>query len=90
MLSQVFDGGFVSLIDLDLLYARIALDLKEAIAFSQVVVQFLRAANIENGIGIAIELANFLQTKPGGRGVWKEARTKTPALLESKFAGQTC
>ena len=58
--SQILDRRFYPLIDLDLLDARIAFDVENAIACEQVVVEFLRAADVQNGVGFAIEFANSL------------------------------
>src|SRR6266496_2321838 len=46
MPSQIFDCGFYFLVDLDLLNTGVALDIKNAIGNEQVVIKFLRAANI--------------------------------------------
>jgi len=59
MPSQIFDCRFYSLVDLDLLNGRVALDVKNAIGNEQVVIKFLRPANVQDGISIPIELPDF-------------------------------
>ena len=58
MSFEVVDGGLNSLIDFDLFHTWIALDIKNAIARKQIVVKFLSAADVENGIGRFIKLTN--------------------------------
>ena len=59
MSPQIIDCRLNSLIDLDLFNTWIALDIKNAIARQQIVVEFLRAADVQNGIGRFIKLTNF-------------------------------
>jgi len=59
MPSQIIDRRFYFLVDLDLFNAGIALDVKNAIGNKQVVIEFLRAANVEDCVRIAIELPDF-------------------------------
>ena len=59
MTPQIIDCRSYAFVDLDLLNPGIALDVKEAIANKQVVVKLLRAADIQDGIGIPIELPDF-------------------------------
>ena len=59
MPPEIFDRRFHPLVDLDLFNTRVALDVKNAIGNKQVVVEFLRAANIQDGISVSIELPDF-------------------------------
>ena len=60
MAAQIIDGRSDAFVDLDLLNPGIALDVKNAIAYQQVVVEFLGAANVQDGVGVAIKLTDFL------------------------------
>ena len=80
--AKIFDGRFYPLIDFDLFHAGVAFDVKNAIAREQVVVELLRAADIQDGIGVAIKLADFLKRKAGGWVAGEIARAETPAALE--------
>ena len=71
-----------------MLHARIALDVKNAIAHEQIVVEFLRAADIQDRVGFAIELPDFFQRQAGGRITRQIARAKGPAIFEIEFARQ--
>ena len=48
-----------ALIDLDLLDTRVAFDVKNALALQQIVIEFLSPADIEDGVGFAVKLADF-------------------------------
>ena len=58
---QIIDGRSHTLVDLDLLNAGIALDIENTIGNKQVVVEFLRSANVQDRVGVAIKLSNLLQ-----------------------------
>ncbi len=58
MSSQIIDRRSYALIDLDLFNARIALDVKNAIGSEQIVVEFLRAADVQDGVRFSIELSD--------------------------------
>src|SRR5204862_4546029 len=45
---QILDRGFVALVDFDLFYSGIALDVDDAIAREQVGIEFLGAADVED------------------------------------------
>ena len=47
-------------VHLDLLDARIAFDVENAVALEQVVVELLRSANIQDRIRVPVELADLL------------------------------
>ena len=55
MPPQILDCRFYAIVDLDLLNAGIALDVKDSIRNEQVVIEFLRAANVQDRVGLAIE-----------------------------------
>jgi len=59
MPPQIFDCRFHAFVDLDLFNAGVALDVKNTIRNEQIVVEFLRAANVQDRVGIAIELPDF-------------------------------
>ena len=59
MPPQIFDRRFYAFVDLDLFNAWIAFDVENAIAREQIVVEFLRAANVQDGVGFAIKLPDF-------------------------------
>ena len=86
MPSQIFDGRFYSLVDFDLFDAGIALDVKNAIGNEQVVIKFLRAANIQNRISLAIKLPDFFQRQTDSWRVGQIARAKRPAIFEIEVA----
>ena len=56
--SKIFDRRFVLLVDFDLFDAGIALEVEDAIAGEQVGIEFLGAADVKDGVGFAIELAD--------------------------------
>jgi hypothetical protein len=85
---QIFDCRFHTFVDLDLLNAGVALDVKNAIGNEQVVVEFLRATNVQDCVRIAIELPNFLQRHAGSWSVGQVARAIRPAIFEIKLARQ--
>jgi len=68
MPAQVVDCRSYAFIDLDLFDAWIALDINDSIALEQIVVELLRAANIEDGVSVAIKLTDFFKRQPG-RGI---------------------
>ena len=59
MTPQIIDCRSYAFVDLDLLNPGIALDVKDAIRNEQVVVELLRAANIQDGVGVPIKLPDF-------------------------------
>ena len=59
MSSQIFDCRFYSLIDLDLLNARIALDVKNAIGNEQIVIKFLRRRRRSGSRRLRDKVAGF-------------------------------
>src|SRR3979411_2732014 len=60
MPAEIIDCRSHALIDLDLLDAGIALYVENAIAFQQVIVEFLRAADVQDRVRVAIKLTDFL------------------------------
>src|SRR4051812_35927794 len=85
---QIFDGRSVALIDFDLFDARIALDVEDAVAREQVGIEFLGAADVENGVGLAVKLADSGEGKAGGRIARQITRAKTPPPPVAKFRRQ--
>ena len=65
MPSQIINCRFDALVDLDLLDARVALDVENAIALKQIVVELLRAANVQDRIRFAIKLTDLFQRQSG-------------------------
>ena len=63
---EVFRDRFHALINLDLLDARIALNVEDAFAFEQVVIEFLGAAHIQYRVGLSIKFSNSLQRQSRG------------------------
>jgi len=59
MTAEIVDRRFYALVDLDLLNPRIALDINNAIALQQIVIELLRPANVQDRVGVPIKLANF-------------------------------
>ena len=86
VLLQVIDGGLLALVDLDLLDAGIALDIEDAVALEQVLVEFLRAADVQDGIGLPVELDDALLRQPGALVRGQVARAIGPAAFKPKFA----
>ena len=57
--AEIIDCRSSAVIDLDLFDAWIALDINDAVTGEQVVVEFLRAADVEDRVGFAVEVADF-------------------------------
>ncbi len=57
---EIINRGTLALIDFDLLHARVAFDVENAIAREQVVIEFLRAADIQDRISFAVKLPDFV------------------------------
>ncbi len=76
------------MIDLDLLDARVALDVKNALALQQIVVELLSSADVEDRVRLAVELLDFRQADSSRRMVREIARAETPAPLEAELARQ--
>ena len=62
--TQVVDCRSYVFVDLDLFNARIAFDVNDPIALEQVVIEFLRAADVQDGVGFAIKLPDFFERQP--------------------------
>ena len=54
MPPQIFDCRFHIFIDLDLLNTRVALDVENAIGNEQIVIELLRATDVQDCVRIAI------------------------------------
>src|SRR4029077_15888925 len=89
MTPQIIDRRSYPLINPDLLHARIAFDINNAIACEQIVVEFLRPANIQNRVRFAIELTNPFQRKARRWLTTEITRAERPAILEFEFACQS-
>ncbi len=61
MPPQIFDCRFHAFVDLDLFNAGIALDVKNAVGNKQIVIELLRAANVQDGVSFAIQLPDSFQ-----------------------------
>jgi hypothetical protein len=59
MPSQILDCRFHPYVDLNLLNAGVALDVKNAVGNKQIVIKFLRTTNVQDCVRIAIELPDF-------------------------------
>src|ERR1700710_1995697 len=59
VLAEVGDGVGVAVVDLDLLHAGVALEVDEVLAVEEVLVDFLGAADVEDGVGGADQLAHL-------------------------------
>src|SRR5437588_8278754 len=77
-----------TLIDLYLFNAWIALDVKNSIARQQIIIELLRATDIQNRIGRFIKLTNFPEGQTYGPEFRQITCAKRPAILEIKFIGQ--
>ena len=88
MLTQIIDRRSGALIDLDLLDARVALDVKNALASQQIVIEFLGAADIEDRVRLAVKLLDFRQADSSCWMLGQIARAEAPAPLESELARQ--
>ena len=88
MSPQILLCRFHALVDLDLLHAGIALDVENAIAREQVVVEFLCAADVQDRVGLAIKLLDSSQSQARGRIAREITRAKGPAISEIEFARQ--
>src|SRR3954468_24493565 len=88
MAPEILEGGFLALIHFDLLNAGIAFDVENAIAGEQIGVELLGAADVEDGVGFTVKLADPGEGKAGGGMAWQIAGAKTPAAAEAKFLGK--
>src|ERR1051325_6245538 len=88
MTPQILDCRFHAFVDLDLLNAGVAFDVKNAIRSEQIVIELLRATNVQDGVGIPIELPDFFQREAGGWSARQVACAIGPATLEFEFARQ--
>src|SRR5205807_5538988 len=77
-----------TLIDLYLFNAWIALDVKNSIARQQIIIELLRATDMQNRIGRFIKLTNFPEGQTYGPEFRQITCAKRPAILEIKFIGQ--
>src|SRR6266567_2301146 len=77
-----------TLIDLYLFNAWIALDVKNSIARQQIIIELLRATDIQNRIGRFIKLTNFPEGQTYGPEFRQITCAKRPAILKTKFIGQ--
>ena len=59
MSFQVVDCRSYVFVDLDLFDPWIAFDVNDPIALEQIVIEFLRAANVQNRVGLAIKLTDL-------------------------------
>ena len=84
--SQIFDCRFYAFVDLDLFNTGVALDIKNAIGNEQVVVEFLRATNVQDGVRISIELPDFFQRHTGSWSAGQVACAIRPMIFEIKLA----
>src|SRR5688572_23671112 len=85
---EIFEGRFVTLVDLDLFKAGIALDVENAVVREQVGIEFLGATNVEDGVGFSIKLTDAGERKPGGGIAGEVAGAKAPAPLEAELRGK--
>src|SRR5205823_4176343 len=83
---QIFERRFDALINLDLLNSRIAFDIENAIVHQQVFIEFLGAADVQNGVSVAIKFSNFSERKARGWVAWEVACAKTPAVFEVELS----
>src|SRR5262252_2694481 len=88
MPPQILDCRFYAFVDLDLLHAGVALDVKNTVRNQQIVVELLRTTNVQNCIRIAIELPNCFQRHAGSWSAGQVARAIPPATFEIKFASE--
>ena len=88
MPPQIFDCRFHAFVDLDLLNAGVALDVKNAIGNEQIVIELLRAANIQDCVGVAIKLPDFFQRDAGSWITWQVTRAIRPAIFEIEVPRQ--
>ena len=85
---QIFDCRLYTLVDLDLLNAGVALDVKNAVGNEQVVVEFLGATDVQDCVRIAIQLPDFFQRHAGSWSSRQVPRAIRPAIFEIKLARQ--
>lgn len=86
MLAEVGARVGVAVVDLDLLHAGIAFEVDEVVALEEVLVHFLGAADVEDGVGGADEFAHPLEGEAGGREALDEAGAEAPFALEAEAA----
>ncbi len=88
MLPEIIDRRLRALIDLDLLHARIALDVENRVTLAQIIIELLGAADVENGVRLDVELLNLGQAQARRRFLREITRAEGPAMLEPKFVGE--
>src|SRR6266513_2872057 len=89
MPPQIVDCRFHPFVDLDLLHAGVALDVKNTIGNEQIVIELLRTTNVQDCIRIAIELPNCFQRHADSWSAWQVACAIGPATFEIKLARQS-
>ena len=85
---EIFDGAGLAFVHADLLHAGIALDVEDALALAHVVVEFLGAADVEDGVGGAVEIEQLFAREPVAGIARQVARTKGPAVHETELCGE--
>ena len=78
-------GGFVALVHLDLFDGGVAFDVHDPVAAQQVVVQFVRATEVEQGVAFFVEIIEEGAAEAGGFLGRFVARAEGPAVFESEF-----
>src|SRR5262249_19240620 len=85
MRKGIGNDGAAVVIDEALFLAGIALDVDEAAVLKEVFVEFLFAADIQDGVGLAVELVDAGAAQAGGGAVVEITRAVTPAALEAEL-----
>ena len=75
-------------VDFDLLHTGIALDINNAFARKQVLVELVRAANVQDRVSLTVELDDFVLRQSSAWRVGQIPRAKTPAPLEAELRSQ--
>ena len=87
--AQKFRRGGVALVHLDLLDGGVALDVDDALAAQEVVVEFVRAADVEQRVGVARrDRSRKPRDSPAVSSRRLVARAERPAALETELRRQ--
>ena len=88
MFGQVILGVLNAFVHFDLLHAGITFDIEHPVVALEVFIEFLGAADIQDGIRISVEFEDFLLLQPDTRIIRQKPCAIAPATLESELGGE--
>ena len=86
--AQKFGRGSIARVHLDLLDGRVAFHVNDALATQQIVVEFMRAANVEQGVGPGVQIVEEPAGKASGFVRRFVARRERPAVFKTELRRQ--